>query len=135
MKTPKIRILGVYSIIYLYRGVIIVTNITLLVNIGFLYCHYENRLETKFYAGSTQEKVFILSIRELDKKNKTKRTDFFLRTTVFADLSTINKFKFIKDEIDLKSYCKNLYYIKNLLYEYNTTSRQMINNICGSYFN
>jgi len=111
---------------------ILVISVGILLIIGsyFVYTKYHDSLELEYYIGSAEERSMSLSIISLDKKKKTNNFEQYLISSVFFDLMTINKYDEIKNRVNMQGYCENIINIQDELYDFNTSTKDLINQIC-----
>ena len=98
----------------------------------FIYRYYKNNsLENEHYAGAAEERVYTMSLISLDKRqNRPNHYNKVLLSTIMFDLQVIDKYDDIKKAFKLKRYCKMLKDIEKELYDYNKTSKEIINKVC-----
>ncbi len=106
--------------------------IVLFFAIYYIYNYCKNGLENEHYAGAAEERVYAMSFILLDnKKNRPNHYNKVLLSNIMFDLQVIDKYNDIRKHFRLKSYCKWLNGIKKELYEYNKTSREIIDRVCN----
>lgn len=98
--------------------------------IYFLYINQKKELEIESFANVALERVSIMSVMSYDEKNRAKKSRFYLLASIYFDLLAIDKFKDIENKIDKKEYCSYLNSIKEELYYHNSSSQELIKNIC-----
>ena len=103
----------------------------LLIAIGYIcYNQYNKNMEVAYYLGGVDERATSASLILLAKKQKTLNFKEHMQSMIIFDLQVLNKNNKIKSKLNLKRYCDSIIYIKNDLYDFNSSSEKLINKLC-----